>query len=160
MVIERKAYPVSGGTGVKESYAYDLTDNMIRLTDGNGNQTDFHYDPLGNVKSVTNALGETVDYAYNHLNQVSEIKQYENSQSIINSKAYDERGALLSQTRPMGETRTYVNNAAGLPVLMTDATGKSTTYAYDYLNRLKEKKAHDDGITRERMLGKCRLFFS
>ncbi|MCR6545564.1 hypothetical protein [Dehalobacterium formicoaceticum] len=47
----------------------------------------------------------------------------------------------------MGETRTYVNNAAGLPVLMTDATGKSTAYAYDYVNRLKEKRANYDGIT-------------
>ncbi|WP_198306625.1 RHS repeat-associated core domain-containing protein [Dehalobacterium formicoaceticum] len=146
-IIERRAYPVSGGPGVSESYTYDLLDNLIRLTDGKENQTDFHYDALGNVSSVTNALGENTDYAYNHLNQISEIKQYENSQSIINSKAYDERGALLSQTRPMGETRTYVNNAVGLPVLMTDATGKSTAYSYDYLNRLKEKRANEDGIT-------------
>lgn len=148
-IISRKGYPDGmGGAAVEETYEYDLLDNLTKLTDAGNKITWFQYDALGSLTKVTNALGEQADYEYNKLGNLIRTKQYQGTQTFENSKAYDERGALISARRPSGPAITYKNNALGLPVQVTDAAGKVTGISYEGNNRAFETVASHDGISR------------
>lgn len=82
------------------------------------------------------------------MGKLSKSIQYQNSLTFENSKAYDERGALISTQRPSGAPVVYRNNALGLPVQVTDASGKTTSFSYDGNNRVFETAANHDGISR------------
>ncbi len=147
--ISRKGYPEGiGGSPIEETYAYDLADNLVQLTDARNKITQFQYDALDNLTKVINALEEETDYDYNKLGKLSKIDQYQDAQTFENSKAYDERGALISTQRPSGPPVTYRNNALGLPVQVTDASGKIISLSYDGSNRVSETTANHDGISR------------
>ncbi|MDD2498277.1 MAG: hypothetical protein PHY90_09135 [Desulfitobacteriaceae bacterium] len=55
---------------------------------------------------------------------------------------------MISTQRPLGPPVTYKNNALGLAVQVTDASGKITNVSYDGNNRVFETASNHDGISR------------
>ncbi len=137
--ISKKAYPAGiNQTPVETTFAYDMVNNLVAEIDGRGNETAYRYDQLNRLVKATDALGQEADYEYNRLGNIAETVQYEGTQPFITVKDYDERGLLTSQTEPGGEITAYTCNANGLPVSITDASGKTTAMTYDGINRLRQ----------------------
>ena len=146
-IVSRKGYPNGpGGTAVEEKYEYDLSGNLIKLTDPNHNITRYSYDALNRLVKVTNALGEITDYDYDRLGDLTQVKQYQGTTPFPTTKQYSERGVLVAKQRPAGQPITYKYNANGLPVETKDAAGKITTMQYYPDNSLAVKRANQDRI--------------
>ncbi|TEB16645.1 tRNA3(Ser)-specific nuclease WapA precursor [Pelotomaculum sp. FP] len=146
--ISRKGFPdgPGGSAVVEEKYEYDFVGNLTKLTDANNNATLYGYDALNRLNKVTNPLGETTDYDYDRLGDLTQIKQYQDTSTFSTVKQYSERGAMVSKQLPAGQPTTYKYNANGLPVEITDSSGKITTMQYYPDNKLAEKRANQDKI--------------
>jgi len=146
-IIARKGYPDGiANPAIQETYEYDLTGNLTKVTDARGNSSTFSYDQMNRLVKVINPLGEVVDVAYNRLGNLSQIQQYEGGNTFTITKLYDERGLLISQQPPLGNPSTFAYNALGLPVETTDPQGKTATLQYDNSNNLIEKIIGQDKI--------------
>lgn len=88
-------------------------------------------------------------YTYDALADLKNVTKYVTSNNQVRSFTYDGLGRPAAATNPeSGETDYhYYNN--GLLTPRKDATGVTTTYTYDTLNRLKTKSYSDTtaGVT-------------
>ncbi|MBL8299700.1 MAG: RHS repeat protein [Rhodanobacteraceae bacterium] len=95
---------------------HDALGRLVRsLQDSNGvaAESKFEYDPLNNLTKVTDPKGLNTHYTYNGF---GEQIQLQSPDTGTTTSTYDEAGNLASRV---------------------DANGKSITYRYDALNRLK-----------------------
>ena len=146
-IIARKGFPDGfQSPAIQENYEYDLVGNLTLVTDARGNSTGFQYDALDRIIKVTTPLGEEIDCDYDRLGGLSQIKQYENDKTFLTVKLYDERGLLISHQPPAGNPTTFKYNAAGLPVEITDAAGKTASLSYDGSSSLIEKTVNQNTI--------------
>ncbi|MEL7568477.1 MAG: hypothetical protein AAGU27_26885 [Dehalobacterium sp.] len=136
----RKGYPdgINGPRILEEQYQYDLAGNLTWITDPRNNVAVFQYDALDRLEKVTDALGQKIDYQYNRLGNLSQTRQYEGGNTVVTLKQYDERGSLISNRLPGGETTAIKYHAVGLPSEVEDALGKTTTMQYAPDGRLYE----------------------
>ena len=101
------------------SYAYDLDNRLVQVTDPAGAVTRYGYDAQGNQTRIVDANGgvqiNTFDALGHSLTSLS-------AGGVLTRNTYDLRGNLISATQ------SFANG--------TDA--RTTTYAYDLLNRQTE----------------------
>ena len=105
--------------GEVTNYSYDALGRRIQETDGLGNVVNHTFDANGNPTSRT--VIKTVNGA---------------SVSLTATSTYDAQNRVISETDPLGGTRSMVYNGAGKMISQTDALGKTTTYVYDANARL------------------------
>jgi len=113
--------------GNQQFFGYDADRNRVLVQDKNGNPTQYGYDEWGNVTNKLDALNQTTLIEYDALN--NPLRRVD---ALTNETAfgYDAYGNLTATTNALGHvTRiTYTN---GLPMVLTDPLGKSTTNSYD-----------------------------
>jgi len=108
--------------GSTTRYTYDAANHQIAVADPLGNLTRYAYDASGNRIAMTDANGIVTRYEYDALNRlIAVVENYRPGQ------------AADVQTNVRTE---YAYDANGNRVLIRDANGHETTFAYDELNRL------------------------
>lgn len=120
-------------------FDYDAGGLLTTVTDVLGRQAMRGYDPLGRVvSSVENATSATESseaaYRYDALDQITRITD---PKGLHTDYSYDGFGGVLELDSPDTGLSTMSYDAAGNAVSEIDANGKSTSYLYDALNRLK-----------------------
>jgi RHS repeat-associated protein len=119
-------------------YSYH-TDRTV-VSDPNGKTTTRYLDARGNVVSVVDPAGQTTSYGYDALNRLTSVS-LPNSQ--VTSQAWDSLNRETSTTVPLSSSLTlvtsYVYDALGNTTTVT-ARGRTVTFTYDKLNRVKTKK--------------------
>jgi YD repeat-containing protein len=132
-------------TGNTISYTWDGVNNLLTKADAGGTVT-YTYSPDDQVASVADPQTATTNLAYDvdrHLTQIA----YPNA--ITQTLSYNNAGQLtrIAATNSGGTTLTsssysYTNPSNGqatqLRYSVTDASNKTTSYAYDVLNRLTQ----------------------
>jgi RHS repeat-associated protein len=112
------------------TYEYDSGHYFRKGTDARGNveaATTYYAD--GRLKSVTDAVGNTTGYAYDLATNTTTITHPNNSGTTV--QRHDANGMLLTETDPLGRTKTYTYDANRNKKTETDALNKTTTYDYD-----------------------------
>ena len=143
--------------GYTVNYSYDAVGRLKTLTDGAGQSIiTYDYDAAGRLSQETNGNGTYTTYEYCSCGQPNHIINY-NANGSINSRfdytydelgrrtsmttlegtfqyGYDATGQLTSVITPDNRTLTYVYDAAGNRIGVTD-NGATTTYTTNNLNQ-------------------------
>lgn len=138
--------------GYTETYAYDLSGNLISHKDKNGiytyntydsmnrltktvkggSQITYTYDDMGNMLTATNETG-TITYEYNEDGTLASKKYPDNRK--ISYTSYDANKNLLSMTDFFGNITDYTYNGRGLVSSVTEKYSGSAaqkTFSYSY----------------------------
>jgi len=148
--------------GGQVNYDYNEFGDQVGVTDAGGNETAFTFDKLGRVTSSTDALGFVESYGYDSRSNRTSVTARSETDDIADSEPnvtyykYDGRNLLIRETMPVSSynadgtlqstsvTNTYEYDARGNRTGMTEAAGlleeRTTTYAYDKLDRLIESR--------------------
>ncbi|MBV8520263.1 MAG: RHS repeat protein [Acidobacteria bacterium] len=127
------------GGSISTTYDYDVTGNLISVTDPNGNETMYVYDDLGRMSSNTSPVTGITSYVYDPAGNLTSATDANDATTV---RTYDELGRLLtaesSRAGADTETITYVydqdycgtGNTIGRVTAMSDPTG-DTLYGYE-----------------------------
>lgn len=135
---QTKGYGTSQAVTVTFSYDPN-TLGITRLVDGNGQVTLMSYDSQGNETAKTDPMGRQTSAIYDALNDQLTSKD---GNQITTTKTYDSAGNLKTVSRPLIQNGTTVATQLvtyhhddpahpGDLTSMTDADGKTWSYAYD-----------------------------
>jgi RHS repeat-associated protein len=153
----RSPAPAAGGSPLVSETRYDEVGNPVTRIDANGQVTAYAYDErdgLFQVKESPSAWTDpaappadviTTEYAYDAAGNLTRVIRAKGdpANERVTEYAHDGRGAARSETQyPAWPTTsptlltssTYDEN--GNLATLTDALGRTTSYAYDALNRL------------------------
>lgn len=147
-------------------YAYDAAGNLLRQTDANGSLFAFTYDLAGRTlsqssPSFTDYAGHVVQvttaYVYNAHNDVLRETRSGGPTGAdqVNIFQYDQFGNVVSQTNASGVTTTMAydawNNLVRLSNPLTDASGvkrdQVITITYDMMNRETSRVTWMGGVS-------------
>ncbi len=115
-------------------YKYDSAGQLIEADAGNGTYTRYDYDPDGQLLHTTNfgpgnVVNSRFDYTYDVLGRRSSVTTLDG----LTTYGYDRDNRLTSVNLPNGRSLTYVYDAAGNRVGVTD-NGVPTAYLTNNLN--------------------------
>jgi RHS repeat-associated protein len=125
------AISARGGTTTNTYY---LSGNLAFTRDPGGYERTFQYDPNGNLVLEYDNAGRQTNSTYNALNQLTQQIHY--PEGAVVSYTRDFRGNPLTMTDESGHTTRYEYDFAGNLTKTTFADGTFTTRTYDALNRL------------------------
>ena len=115
-------------------YTYDALNRCIAQKDALGNKTEYTYDATGNLTKETAADGSETKYTYDVLNRLTAMVLPNDGTYAY---TYDRTGNVTRVTGPTGITAEYDYDGAG-NLLSLNASGSTTAYAYDALNRITQ----------------------
>ena len=125
----------SSGAGV----TYEYGRNTVTTTDAAGRSVTKTYDAWGSVKTVTDNEGNIVEYQYgSHGNPVNVT-----TGDATVTMEYDELGRRTKLIDPDAGTITTTYGRNGQVISETDGRGVKTTYTYDALGRVTQRKRED-----------------
>jgi YD repeat-containing protein len=113
--------PMTGA--VKYQFAYDVSGNLISVTDGSGNVTSIHRDGSGHATAIVSPFSQTT------------------------TLTIDGNGFLSQVNDPAGNTSKFSNTSTGLVGSRTDANGNVYNYAYDATGALTTDSDSAGGST-------------
>jgi RHS repeat-associated protein len=116
-------------------YGYDLDGNVASVKDPNGNITSYAYDVMNRLVTVTQPGSIVTGYTYDGHGNLQSVTDAENHTTTYQ---YDDMARLVSTTSPDTGTVIYAYDEAGNPINKTDAKAISVDYSYDVLNRLTD----------------------
>ncbi len=132
---------------------FDPMGNLCRTEVGKDNTydvTEYRYDNMNNLIYVithpTADTSEVVKYTYDSMGNctsmitgLTSIDETVNSQThSVTTYAYDIHGNCISETNPLGNTKTATYNTLGYVASETDRMGQTATYTYDALMRQQQ----------------------
>ncbi|HSW87828.1 MAG TPA: FG-GAP-like repeat-containing protein [Candidatus Saccharimonadales bacterium] len=126
---------LNGSQTQTTKYAYDVLNNLTKITDANNNNFIFSYDTLGRKTSQTDPDIGTWNYTYDGIGNLLTKKDNRN---VTTTRTYDEVNRVTKVDYPndMDVLYTYDGNSKiGTLTSVTDAAG---TIAYSYDNRLRK----------------------
>jgi RHS repeat-associated protein len=153
---------------VKQSFDYDTYGNLASITDELGRVTLLEYDKLDRLVRITSpspggsggTLGQPVkEFKYDLLNRLIEIREKNSQQGQAdywNTTAYEylQDGREVKITEPPRQagganviSRVFLD-PVGKVSSTQDPLNRTTLYAYDELQRLKEVQQPDPGVGR------------
>lgn len=118
---------------VTTRYTYEpLYQQLASITDPLNNTTTISYDAAGLPTAVTNPLGHRTQLAFHPSGQIASITD---PLGAVTRFDYD-LGDLAAITDPLGRVTRAFTDLVGRPLLVTDAGGNTTRYAYDAVDRV------------------------
>ena len=125
-------------------YTIDADDSGIPrfrtdAIDQNGHTSIVYNDARGQNSQVTDALGNTTVFEYDAIGQLWRSTDPEGN---VTKHFYDMGGRRISRDHPSAGTTTWDYDQAGNVLQMTQNSGESINYVYDYM-RLMEVKYSD-----------------
>ncbi|MXQ65788.1 hypothetical protein GQ466_17330 [Actinomadura rayongensis] len=124
---------VTDQRGRSTKYAYDITDNVTKVTSPSGREYTYTYASSGELTSATDPLGNRSSYRYNAAGQPTRLTLPGGGTRTF---AYDGLGRLASETDPTERVTTYSYDAEGRPLTTSRPSGRTTTATYDDAGRL------------------------
>lgn len=152
----------------RESFAYDPSGNLSRLTHGDSTfveyaygvnaqllsvrderhatpNTSYQYDAEGRVAAVRQLLGgSAIATSYEH-DLDGNLTSVTDPNGNVTSYVYDDFGQLLRQDSPVSGQTSYAFDLAGQLLTTIDANGAETTRTYDVLGRVTSSVAQRAG---------------
>ncbi|MCU1349856.1 MAG: repeat protein [Acidobacteria bacterium] len=135
----------SGGS-IATTYAYDLQDNLVSVTDPNGNATTYAYDDFNRLQTQTSPVTGTTSYTYDPAGNLTSTTD---AHAATTARTYDSANRVLTavSTRPGNtpETVSWTYDDAtsggyglGRVATMTDPAG-ATRYLYERRGLLRRE---------------------
>jgi RHS repeat-associated protein len=131
------------------TYAYDDSNRLTSITrpdpDGAGGLTSpvttYFYNKLDSVTSVADPLANVTSYTYDNLQRRIQVTQPDPDgggglSSPVTSYTYNSQGLLAKITDPLSHDTTFGYDDHGRRTTVTNHESKTTTTAYDNLNRV------------------------
>lgn len=131
------------------SYGYDNADRLLTVTapdpDGGGSLTSpvttYAYNKMDSVTSVTDPLGNVTSTTYDNLQRQTQITAPDpdgggSLTSPVTTYTYNAQGVLSKITDPLSHDTTFGYDDHGRRTTVTNHESKTTTTAYDNLNRV------------------------
>jgi YD repeat-containing protein len=118
--------------GYTETTTYDAMGNVTASTNKNGFTTTFNFDCLGQKTSIIDPMSFMDSYTYNANGNMTGHTGKNWATTTWNYSCC----RLLSTTDPLLFTEYYGYDNAGNRTSVTNNSGKITTYAFDFLDRL------------------------
>ncbi len=130
-------------------YTYDEYFRVVGTTNPLGGVTSIAFDPLGRIAQQTDPASNTTTYVYDIFNQPVKITNPDNvpvTHERIEQMTYDRFGNLLTKTGAGGYPITYLYDAVGNRVSMTDANSHVTVWTYNHFDLVATRTLPtDDG---------------
>uniref|UniRef100_UPI004055E844 RHS repeat-associated core domain-containing protein n=1 Tax=Candidatus Electrothrix sp. TaxID=2170559 RepID=UPI004055E844 len=118
--------------GTAEEFTYDEDLNRTNHQNQAGSQWTWTYDDQGNRLTADGPLGWHRAWEYNERNQVTRMTEKVNATTERETTfSYDDNGNLTGFCLPLGDCGSISYDAHGLPLVMTDLRGNTTSNAYD-----------------------------
>lgn len=112
---------------------YDAQGRLVAQIGPNGERIEVERNLESRTEIVRDARGNATVYLYDERgNVVSETNPL--GETVLRS--YDSRDNLLSQTDPLGNTTTWTYDARGNKLTETDPLGRTTTWTYNARNQV------------------------
>ena len=115
------------GTGLSQSYTYDVVGRTISATDYNGNTTHYSYDNNDNLTEITDALNHTTTLIYDVNDNLTNIINALGHSTIL---TYNENDLCTSQSFG-GHTRHFTYNTDGSLHTIVSPSGQTRTFSYN-----------------------------
>ncbi|MDR0491454.1 MAG: DUF6531 domain-containing protein, partial [Oscillospiraceae bacterium] len=138
----------------EERFEYNDSNKRTLHSDRNGNVRRYEYDISGNMVKMTDPLGNTASMEYNAYNKPVKIiapgnsvitYTYDHSGNEITKTdplgykwrfSRDDKGLVTKHTLPDGSQRSFTYDGRGNILTVADPGGNITSYEYDDLNRV------------------------
>lgn len=139
----RTQAPLGDGTSTTR-VEYSDTSQIVRVVDDNGRETRVTYDTANRGRTLTDAKGNSRIYGRDANDNVTQIELVEKSdlgradQRFVFTRAFDNLDRLIRSVDSAGGAETVAYDSRSNPVVTTDATGNTTRFVYDGMNRLVE----------------------
>lgn len=108
-----------------ETWSFDATGRLTRVTDPTGAVTRYEYDAAGNLTSLTDPLGRTTGLGYDAAGNLITVTDPEGG---VTRYAYDPGGRCISATTPAGLTTRFERDAAGRVSAVVNPRGWITRF--------------------------------
>ncbi len=116
-------------------FQYDLSGNIVSITDNNGLETIYDHNALNRMIKQIESNGDTITYTFDGMGNLTAFKDKEEN---VTSYEYDGNGRVIKETRPLGEVTLYTFDPLGNLSEKIDAKNQKTQYLYDDANRLSQ----------------------
>ncbi|MBF0103151.1 MAG: RHS repeat protein, partial [Desulfobacterales bacterium] len=120
----------------KTSYQYDALNRLVKRTDLDGKSWLYNYDGNGNLVYYENPGTYAMSYEYYPLNRLKKVSYAYNYESVDRSESftYDDNGNAKTMTEAMqsnSKTTSYAYDELNRMTSKTDGFGQAVGYAYD-----------------------------
>jgi len=114
-------------------YVYDKDNRLAQVTDPEGGVTRYEYDVLGNQTRITDANGGVQQ---NTFDAIGRVVSSLSAGGVLTRNTYDRRDNILSTTQSFADlsdarTTTYAYDLLNRQTRSTDGEGFSTSFVYD-----------------------------
>ncbi|RLB17393.1 MAG: hypothetical protein DRG82_06580, partial [Deltaproteobacteria bacterium] len=123
-------------------YAYNAAGDIASITQPNSVTTSFTYDTAyGRLTRIEDALGNSTRLGYDDQGNRIQVSRYNDADQLVYRKRFSFHGPgypgkLWKQINPDDTFTQYTYDSSGNIAAMTDASGNTTSYSYDLLNRM------------------------
>jgi YD repeat-containing protein len=136
----------------RESYAYDTSEQLSRITHPDGTSVEYTYGPGSQLLAVRDENHTAPNTAYGYdvagrLQKVTQTLSTASAGSIQTSYGYDRDGNLTSVTDPNGNVTTYRYDDFGLMLEQLSPVTGTTRYKYDNAGQLLSTTLADGSVT-------------
>lgn len=129
--------------GITTTYTYNKIGLPAAMIKGPQNQMTYEYDLSGNLLKVTDSYGKSTSYTYDaNYNRTAEIDANGNTTWY----SYDGNMKLVTVTLPGGNTIQYEYDNEDRQITTIDQDGNTTTTEYDPAGRIVTKQDADKNI--------------
>jgi RHS repeat-associated protein len=133
--------------GAVTTYSYDSRDRLVRVADPPARAgivagvSTMRYDDLGRLTESVNQVGARTTYSYDAFGRPVAVTEWVTTTPgvvvpLTSRRTYDALGNVVTESSPMGATRTFEYSARGEVTRATDADGASSILGYDVAGRL------------------------
>jgi RHS repeat-associated protein len=132
---------IIGNNGQKLTLKYDAVGNVLNTTDAAGRVTVFTYDELNRIKTQTNPDGGIITYGYSPAGFLTTVQDPRGFTTTYGYNGFGDRTSLIS---PDTGSATGKFNSGGRPSTVHLADGKTLSYGWDAMGRLRSRCTVND----------------
>lgn len=141
---------------ITESFTYNIIGQINTYIDPKKNKNNenvtkkYSYNALNRLVTIKDALNQLTNYQYDYTGEIQQVSMQSSPTDtpvILNTKQYNEAGAIKQKTDPSNLNETYAYNNLGLVDRQVDRNGTIFTTQYDEQNRVKIHSASSGGST-------------